>query len=73
MLMLLSNVKDRALAVPWNQMQSKNVLKSMATANNSPHEEMYQQDPSWLMARGPWGAQAVSSLPSRASKQPGLN
>lgn len=70
--MLLSKVKDGAADALWNQMQSRNVHKSMATANSSLHMEKYQQDPSWLTAGGPWGPQAVSLLPSRAQKQSGL-
>lgn len=53
-------------------MQSRNVQKSMATADSSLHMEKYQPDPNRLMARGPCGPQAVYSLPPRAQKQSGL-
>lgn len=66
--MLLSEVKDGAVDVPWNQKQDRNVYRSMAAASSFLHMEKYKRDKVGLCPESMRSSSCSLSAPQSPNK-----
>lgn len=71
--MLLSEVKDGTVDVPWDKRQSRNMYWSTAAASSFLHMEKYQQDKVGLCPKSMgYSSFSLSATQSRKSNMPNL-